>query len=93
MALTIPARKASPAAHDGLDDLFEYDPGMENVFREANKAPSKATQERPKTHTFTSDGGAGLGIDHEIKIAKKRRPIAKLDEARYVSATTRTVAI
>jgi len=93
MAPTVSARKASPAAHDDLEDLFEYDPGRDNVFQEDNTARTEALQERPKTNVFSNDAGAGLGIDHEIKIAKKRRPVAKLDEARYVSATFPIVAI
>jgi len=93
MAPTISARKASPAAHDDLEDLFEYDPGMDNVFREDNTGRTEATQERPQTNLFTNDAGAGLGIDHEIKIAKKRQPVAKLDEARYISTTFRIVAV
>lgn len=62
------------------DDLFDYDGGLDDIHREAAENIKKASEDNTKSHS--KPGDAGLGIDEEIKITKKRAPIAKLDEAR-----------
>ena len=66
---------------DDLDDsLFDYDVG--DVFRDVdtNMDVSAVRAER-------MEDGAGLGIDEEIKMTKKRAPIPKLDENRFAPNT------
>lgn len=63
-----------------LDSLFNYDIDNNDLFREIDtniQAPENASAKRKATEL-----GGGLGIDEEITITKKRKPVAKLDEAR-----------
>ncbi|KAK7714418.1 chromosome segregation in meiosis-related protein [Botryosphaeria dothidea] len=71
-----------PEQNDDLDDLFNYDASMDDVFNEAdaNRANDSRAESAKKQQTST------LGIDEEVTVAKKRQPIAKLDEARLLSA-------
>ena len=68
---------------DDLDDLYDYNVNdTDDVFRDFNAnmdAPIHDEQSRTKTAPKT---GADLGIDDEVQIIKKRKPIAKLDENR-----------
>lgn len=73
-----PFTRAETAQPDGLDDLFDYDPGMDDVFKQTNGAAEGNTTSGKDAAT----GPSGLGIDEEVKIMKKRQPIAKLDETR-----------
>lgn len=73
-----PPTRVETAQPDELDDLFNYDPGMDDVFKEA----SGATEDTTTSTKDIANGPTGLGIDEEVKITKKRQPIAKLDETR-----------
>lgn len=75
-----------PAERDDLDDLFNYDVSMDDAFKDDNAGDSTA-KGQSETRRRNSDAGAGLGLDEEIKITKRRQPIAKLDEARYELGT------
>ncbi|KAL8849302.1 MAG: hypothetical protein Q9221_005712 [Calogaya cf. arnoldii] len=71
----------NPAAEE-MDDIHDYT--MTDVFRDIDvnmDAPSakQAAQLKPK------GGNDGLGLDEEIKVARKRQPVAKLDEDRLLS--------
>ncbi|TQB68017.1 chromosome segregation in meiosis- protein [Monascus purpureus] len=70
------------AQYSDIDDLFDYDAGLEEVPREAPNA-SYAEGTKPSTRDDTS--GLGLGLDEEVKVARKRKPTAKLDESRLLS--------
>lgn len=74
---------AAPPAGDDLDDLFNYDAGINDVFRDVDTNMDVATTTEPARGKNKSDRAEGLGIDKEIKVSRTRRPIAKLDEARY----------
>ena len=65
---------------DDLDDLLDADLGGDDVFREldTNMDAPELPPPRSRPISTTTD----LGIDSEIKVAKQKRPIAKLDEAR-----------
>ena len=66
----------SPAALD-LDDLFNYDVGLDEIV------PDKTVHDHDNnTNAGTGDSAIGLGLDEEVKVTKKRQPVAKLDEAR-----------
>ena len=72
---------SAPPPGDELDRLLD----MDDVFRDVdtniqipprNDSPSRAQ------NTSTTDA---LGIDEQIKVTKKRAPVPKLDEDRFVS--------
>ena len=69
---------------DELDDLFDYDVNVDDVFRRAEEdanrqvAGEQAARKKP----------ADLGIEEEIQVVKKRAPIAKLDDERFVLLTS-----
>ncbi|KAI9659793.1 MAG: chromosome segregation in meiosis- protein [Bathelium mastoideum] len=70
-----------PAERDDLDDLFNQDLSMDDVFKDTNTNDSTLNGQ-PDPKRRNNDSGTGLGIDEEIKVTKRRQPIAKLDEAR-----------
>lgn len=68
------------AGRDDLDDLFDYDAGLDEVFADLEPkniaAPTDTLRKAPTN--------AGLGIDKEVEVVKKPRvPRVKLDENRY----------
>ena len=67
-------------SHASLDDLFDYDPNLGNTFEDENNANSADPNSNGRKRTRAAS--EGLGIDEEIKITKKRKPIAKLDDER-----------
>ena len=71
-----------PAERDDLDDLFNYDASMDDVFKDTNSKSDVALKEPIGLKRKATDGRVDLGIDKEVKITKRRQPIAKLDEAR-----------
>lgn len=80
---------ADPITSATVDGLFNFDStDDENPFNDkATRKPrddKTALSPRPAKRK-AGDGvdiGADLGLDEEVKITKKRKPIAKLDEAR-----------
>lgn len=75
-------RQAAPAAAaDDLDDLFDYDAGMEEMLREVDTNTDVPAQSSNKGGKSAGAGDA-LGIDEEIQVTKKRRVNVKLDENR-----------
>jgi replication fork protection complex subunit Csm3/Swi3 len=75
-----PLAPVPAAAGDGFDDLFDYDMA-DDVFRDLTPPPVIPTNDNSRK----SGAAAGIGIDEEVKVAKKpRAPRVKLDENRYV---------
>lgn len=75
---------ADPFAADAVDDILNYsdnDPFEDDPFS-ASRDKSAASPQGTK-RKFDDDKENGLGLDEEVKIAKKRKPIVKLDENRY----------
>lgn len=68
-----------PAAGGGkLDDLFDYNVDMDEVFRDIS--PPRALTSRK---TARGQDDSGLGIDEEVEVVRKpRAPRVKLDEDR-----------
>lgn len=64
-----------------LDDLFDYDVGLEDIpdGNSAQVDPAEGARPLPK-----GSSALGLGLDEEVKVSKKRQPVAKLDESRQV---------
>ena len=68
---------------DDLDDLLDSNLGGDDVFRELDTNMDAPELPPPRSRPInTTIGTTDLGIDSEIKVAKQKRPIAKLDEAR-----------
>ena len=82
-AADIGARNVSTTHADDLDDLFDYDVG--DSFRDVDTNMDMPTSEKTIARTEGKENGAGLGIDEEIKVTKKRAPVPKLDENRSAS--------
>ena len=82
-ATDIGARNVSTTHADDLDDLFDYDVG--DAFRDVDINMDMPTSEKTVARTEGKENGAGLGIDEEIKVTKKRAPVPKLDENRSAS--------
>ncbi|KAJ5389325.1 Chromosome segregation in meiosis protein 3 [Penicillium cataractarum] len=65
-----------------VDDLFDYDAGLDEIFKDNPTTASNADASKPATGDPTA---LGLGLDEEVKVTKKRQPAPKLDEARLLS--------
>ena len=79
---SLPSRMATtnspPAVGDELDDI------LSGIAAEGGYSPSQPPANSRPAAT-TDNGGAGLGIDEEIVVTKKRIPIPKLDDVRLRS--------
>lgn len=71
-----------------VDDLFNYDFGLDELLQQAPSRTENAETRQPASHATS---GLGLGLDEEVKVTKKRQPIAKLDEGRYVGEPALTI--
>ncbi len=69
---------------DALDNLLGYGAREKDVFRDVDTNMDIPVRRKGSPVAQPIDDAFGLGIDEEIKISKKRKPIAKLDEKRYV---------
>lgn len=67
---------------DDIDDLFDYDVGLDEVLNSISTEPNRAGANTTKEFTTSASSGPSLGLDEEVKVSKKRHPIAKLDETR-----------
>lgn len=68
---------------DELDSLFNDGNGLDNAFKDVDTNMDIPEKSRARTRAETPKTNAGLGIDEEIKIVRRRAPVAKLDENRY----------
>jgi replication fork protection complex subunit Csm3/Swi3 len=79
--------EAPPPAGDDLDALFEADTGMDDIFdtirrhRAGEDDEIRVPQKEVQSGSKKRNDDAG-DVDEEIKITKKRAPIAKLDDTR-----------
>jgi replication fork protection complex subunit Csm3/Swi3 len=77
-AARAPTASGPDAGGDELDDLFDYNVGFDEVFRDLE--PQKPASPKDTSRKGRSDG---LGIDKEVEVVKKARaPRVKLDENR-----------
>ena len=77
---------APAPANDELDDLFDYNVNLDDVFRDVDtnmRAPEQPPKPSKAKNNSKSRHVDSLGIDEAVKVEKKRAPVAKLDEARY----------
>jgi len=61
------------ANSDDADDLFNYDAGLEDALQSSNA---------PRNETNNATGESTANLDEEVKITRKRAPLARLDEER-----------
>lgn len=81
MASTDVGVRDVPPVDDMDDSLFDYDIG--DVFRDVDTNMDVPAVQKPAARVDGKKNGAGLGIDEEIKVTKKRAPVPKLDENRF----------
>ncbi|KAL5333584.1 replication fork protection component Swi3-domain-containing protein [Aspergillus crustosus] len=78
------SREAAAAqTTDYIDDLFDYDGGLDSMLQEISTHISSANE--PKQRVPPNNPGVVLGLDEEVKVAKTRQPVAKLDENRLLT--------
>ncbi|KAI9769949.1 MAG: chromosome segregation in meiosis- protein [Geoglossum simile] len=83
----IAASTAQPA-RDDLDDLFDYDPGIDSIFQDVDTnmdAPTATAKGGQSTSRKGKSTTTALGIDEEVQITRKKRINVKLDENRLLS--------
>ncbi|ETI22235.1 hypothetical protein G647_06308 [Cladophialophora carrionii CBS 160.54] len=83
---------ADPLTSATVDDLLNFDstddedPFNDKPSRQTKRGDETALSPRGPGKRKASDLEDTLGLDSEIKIKKQRKPVAKLDEARLLSA-------
>ena len=70
-------QRASPSNH--VDDLFDYDVGLDEILQDVSTV---SNTNAPKQPSVPDGPDLRLGLDEEVKVSKKRQPVAKLDESR-----------
>jgi len=92
MASMSTSRAASPA-----DDLYDYSANIDELFAgldeeidlaphpRSNNQPSSTTNSQPRPVASQPPNTVSLGLDSEVKVAKKRAQIPKLDGERLLS--------
>ncbi|KAH0370195.1 Swi3-domain-containing protein, partial [Aureobasidium melanogenum] len=63
---------------DDLDDIFNYDAGINATFNQQQ-------DDANNNDTVQDQHDVPVNIDEEVKVTKKRKPVAKLDEERLLS--------
>lgn len=63
-------------AIDDLDDLFNYDAGMDEIM-DGSRTNDRTAEVDPVDQD-------NANMDEEVKVTRKRQPTAKLDEERWI---------
>lgn len=69
-------------AGDALDDLLDYNVNQNDIFRDVDTNMDVLSRRKASPGADISTSIPGIGIDEEIQVKKKRKPIPKLDESR-----------
>ena len=67
---------------DALDDLVDYNVNEDDVFRDIDTTMDVPSRRTASPGADISNSISGIGIDEEIQVKKKRKPLPKLDESR-----------
>lgn len=67
---------------DALDYLLDHPSEERDVFRDVDTNMDVPAGRKNTTAAQAIDSAFGLGIDEEVQISKRRKPVAKLDENR-----------
>lgn len=70
-------------APDILDDLLDFDTNNNDIFRDVDISMDLPSRGKSSLHSENSKDVSGLGIDEEIQVQKKRKPVVRLDEHRF----------
>lgn len=73
-------------APDVLDDLLDFDTNNNDIFRDVDISMDLPSRGKSSLQSENSKDVSGLGIDEEIQVQKKRKPVVRLDEHRSVYA-------
>ena len=73
---------ASISAANELHDLLDHHVG--DIFSDVDTNVNAPMQRTSPVKTGEQANTAGLGIDEEIKVTKKRTPVPRLNEDRYI---------
>ncbi|KAK1141434.1 chromosome segregation in meiosis- protein [Aspergillus melleus] len=65
-----------------VNDLFDYDVGLDELLQQP---PPSSSANAPRPSFTPEASGLKLGLDEEVKVTKKRQPVAKLDDNRLLS--------
>ncbi len=90
MAPVGPSTAPDPATEE-MDDMFDYTVDMQDMFRDVN-VNMDAPSERQAANLKPKNGRDVLGLDEEVKVTRKRQPVAKLDEER-LDSSRRTLVV
>lgn len=77
MPAAVPSGVRPTVERDDLDDIFNYDAGINATF-------DQLRDDANNNNTTQDQHDVPVNIDEEVKVTKKRKPVAKLDEERYV---------
>ena len=96
MAAVEMSSRASPQmVADDLDGLFDHD--LAHVFRDIDTNIDAPSGVKDIVDGSRMESRDSLGLDEEVKVAKKRAPVPKLDEnrsdARDASVTSRPLIV
>ncbi|THC97248.1 hypothetical protein EYZ11_003250 [Aspergillus tanneri] len=71
----------TPNVHspEDINDLFDYDVGLDEILQEL---PANTGANAPRSSIAPETPGLKLGLEEEVKVTRKRQPVAKLDESR-----------
>ena len=69
------------APPDDLDELFNFDAGIDEALGGSHNRNEHAVD---ASASRGGDNAAEIDMDEEIVVTKRRQPIAKMDEERYV---------
>lgn len=78
---------------DTLEGLLDFDSNNNDIFRDVDISMDLPSRGKSSPRAENSKDLSGLGIDEEIQVQKKRKPIVQLNEHRsvyiYPSSATR----
>lgn len=69
-------------AGEALDDLLDNNVNLRDIFRDVDTNMDVPSRRKASSGADISNIISGIGIDEEIQVKKKRKPIPKLDESR-----------
>lgn len=69
-------------AEEALDDLLDNNVNPLDVFRDVDTNMDVLSRRKSSPGADISNSISAIGIDEEIQVKKKRKPIPKLDESR-----------
>ncbi|KAG9808922.1 hypothetical protein KCU68_g21444, partial [Aureobasidium melanogenum] len=73
MPAAVPSGVHPTVERDDLDDIFNYDAGINATF-------DQHQEDANNNNTVQDQHDVPVNIDEEVKVTKKRKPVAKLDE-------------